>query len=135
MSTIVREIDIACEEHRAWAELREFGAAARLFACVLTDCREACGVRTVTFANGLVVQERLISVDDARRRIVYAVLGGSFTHHSASMQLVASARGVRFVWTSDFLPDDVAASVEPLMNAGCQAIQRALERLGSVAGP
>lgn len=128
MATIHRDIAIACDPERAWAELREFGAAGRLFSGVLTDCREADGLRTVTFANGLVVQERLVSIDEARRRVAYTVLDGPFTHHSAAMQLVQGDQGARFVWTSDFLPDAVAADVEPLVDAGCEAIKRALEQ-------
>ena len=128
MATIHREIEIACDVDRAWAELRDFGAVARLFAGVLSDCCEEAGLRTVTFANGLVAQERLISTDEARRRIAYTVLNGSFSQHSASMQLVASAGGARFVWTSDFLPDEAATGVEPLVDAGCEVIKRALEQ-------
>jgi hypothetical protein len=129
MATIHREIQIDCDPDRAWGELREFGAAARLFPGVLTACDESAGLRTVTFADGLVVQERLVSRDEARRRLAYAVVDGGFTQHSAAMQLLPEAGGVRFVWTSDFLPDAAAAGVEPLVEAGCQAIKRALEAL------
>jgi hypothetical protein len=127
MTTIHREVEIACDADRAWAEVRDFSAAARLFAGVLTDCQEADGLRTVTFANGLVVQERLVALDDARRRLAYTVLDGPFTYHAAAMQLIASARGARFLWTSDFLPDEAVSGVEPLIDAGCAAIKRALE--------
>lgn len=127
MATIHREVEIACDVDRAWSELRDFGAAARLFDGVLSDCHEDAGLRTVTFVNGLVVQERLVAQDGARRRIVYTVLDGPFTQHSAAMQLVATNGGVRFIWTSDFLPDEAVAAVEPLVDAGCQAIKRALE--------
>lgn len=129
MATIHHEIQIDCDPDRAWGELQDFGAAARLFPGVLTACDEAAGLRTVTFANGLVVQERLVSRDEARRRLAYAVVDGGFTQHSAAMQLLTEAGGVRFVWTSDFLPDDAASTVEPLVEAGCQAIKRALEAL------
>jgi hypothetical protein len=127
MATIHREVEIASDADRAWAELRDFSAAARLFAGVLTDCQEADGLRTVTFANGLVVQERLVALDDARRRLAYTVLDGPFTYHAAAMQLIASARGAHFLWTSDFLPDEAVSGVEPLIDAGCAAIKRALE--------
>lgn len=127
MATIHREIEIACDLERAWRELRDFSAAGRLFAGVLTDCREEAGLRTVTFANGAVVQERLIAVDDARHRIAYAVVNGSFTHHSASMALRPAGDKVVFVWTSDFLPDEIKPRVEALVDAGCAAIKRNLE--------
>ena len=127
MATIHREIEVACDVDKAWAELRDFSAAGRLFAGVLADCREVNGLRTVTFANGLVVQEQLISCDEARRRIAYTVLDGPFSYHSASMQVSAAERGVRFAWTSDFLPEEAGAAMKPLVDEGCQAIKRALE--------
>lgn len=127
MAMIRKEIEIACDAEEAWAELRDFSAAGRLFAGVLTDCREADGLRTVTFVDGLVVQERLIARCEVLRRVAYTVLDGPFSHHSASMQLIDAGEGVRFVWTSDFLPDEASAAVEPLMEAGCHAIRHVLE--------
>lgn len=129
MATIHREVPIDCDPDRAWRELRDFGAAARLFPGVLTACHEEAGLRTVTFANGLVLQERLVTRDEARRRLAYAVVGADFSQHSASMQITPSASGSCFIWTSDFLPDDAAPSVEALVDAGCQAIKRVLEDL------
>ena len=129
MATIERQVDVACSPELAWAQLRDFGSAARLFAGVLTDCRLAGDVRTVVFQNGLVARERLVRADDARRRLAYTVLDGPFTHHNASMQLVPAPDGLRFQWISDFLPDEAAAKVEPLVDAGCAAIKRSLEAL------
>ena len=127
MATIHREVEIACDLEHAWRELRDFSSAARLFAGVLTECREEAGLRTVTFANGGVVQERLIAVDETRHRIAYAVIKGSFTHHNASMELRPAGEGIRFVWTSDFLPDGIKPQIEALVEAGCAAIKRNLE--------
>ena len=46
------------------------------------------GPVTVTFANGMVVRERIVDIDQQRRRLCYAVLGDMFEHHSASMQIL-----------------------------------------------
>lgn len=129
MATIHRELEIDCNIDKAWGQLRDFGNAARLFAGVLMDCQEASGQRTVTFNNGHVVQERLVSLDEETRRLAYTVVNGDFTHHSASMQLLPAAGGVRFVWISDFLPDEATQRIEPLVEAGCQAIKRFLQSL------
>lgn len=129
MATIHRELEIDCSLDKAWVQLRDFGNAARLFAGVLVDCQEASGQRTVTFDNGYVAQERLVSINEETYRQAYTVVNGDFTHHSASMQLLPTAGGVRFVWISDFLPDEAAQRVEPLVEAGCLAIKRFLESL------
>jgi hypothetical protein len=126
MATIRKDAALALDAESAWRALREFGDADRLFAGVLSGCACDGDVRTVTFVNGLVVRERLVTRDDAARRIVYAVLDGSFTQHSASMEIAPDGQGSRFIWTSDFLPDEAAEGVLPLVEAGCAALQRNL---------
>jgi hypothetical protein len=85
-------------------------------------------VRTVTFANGIVVRERIIAVDDEHRRIAYSVLGDRFDQHSASMQIVpADQTSCRFVWISDFLPDERAEVVQALVENGLRALARNIE--------
>ena len=63
--------------------------ASRLFAPVLADCRLDDGIRTVRFANGMVVREQILGVDDERRRMAYAALDApGMTYHHASMQVI-----------------------------------------------
>jgi len=126
MATIKREVDLDLAADSAWIDLREFGNAAKLFAGVLVDCKSEGDKRRVTFANGHTINEQLVTLDDQERRLVYTVLDGSFTQHSASMQIVETATGCRFVWISDFLPDSAAVGVTPLVEAGCQALARYL---------
>jgi hypothetical protein len=86
------------------------------------------GIRTVTFANGLVVQERIVTVDEPRRRVAYSVLGEMFEHHSASMQILpVDAVNCRFLWVSDFLPDERAGTIQPLVEQGARALARNIE--------
>jgi hypothetical protein len=111
-----------------WTLLRCPGNAAALFAPVLTDCSLDGDIRTVTFANGKVLRERIVDVDDERYRLCYTVLGDMFEHHSASMQIVpVDDRACRFVWISDILPDDRAALVGPLMEQGTRALVTNIE--------
>ena len=133
MSTIWWEEDLEVPAETAWALLRRVDLAHELFAPVLVDGRMEGGIRTVTFANGLVVRERIVDVDEARWRIAYTVLDGLFEHHAASMQIVpVDARTCRFVWITDFLPADKAAMVQPLVEQGSRALARNIE---SRAGP
>ena len=114
----------------AWAALRQAGEARAVFAPVLVDSRVVGDIRTVRFANGSVVEERIITIDDERRRIVYAAEKGTpMTHHHASMQVIPEGSGrCRFVWITDLLPDSVAASVSQLIDGGSQALKANLER-------
>jgi hypothetical protein len=128
MASIIMDVVVGAPAETVWDALANFGEAHRVFSGVLSDCRlEGENVRVATFANGLVVTERIISVDAGRRRIAYTVVGG-FEHHSASMQVLALDDGAcHFVWTSDILPDAAAEQVRPLMEAGAAALKRTFE--------
>jgi hypothetical protein len=128
MTTIRRTVLLDCNADTAWRVLGDFGMAGVAFAGPLTDCTRDGDIRTVTFAAGPVVRERLITVDDVARRIVYAVIGGAFTHHSASMEILPNGDRAQFIWTSDFLPAEAAEAMTPLIDEGCRAIARNLKR-------
>jgi hypothetical protein len=128
MATITREIPLKVPADRAWTALRDVGRAADVFPGVLVDSQIVGDVRTVTFSNGLVVRERIVTVDDERRRLAYAVIEGSPTHHNASLQVLAEGESrCRIVWTTDLLPDDLEPSIRALVDQGAEALRRSLE--------
>jgi hypothetical protein len=131
MQTMV-EVDAAT----AWAALRQVGEAHTLFAPVLTAARLDGDTRTVTFASGMVLRERILDVDEKRKRVAYTVLDGpGMAYHHASMQIVeGGARRCQFVWITDFLPAELAETLTPLIEQGTGALKRNLEaRLSSAA--
>ena len=84
----------------------------RLFRGVVTTARLDGDICVVTFASGSVVHERIVTVDDERRRVVHASVRDGLVHHSASVQVFAEGEEYsRFVWISDFLPDSAAVLV------------------------
>ena len=141
MGSIWWEETIATPAGRAWEQLRRVDLAHELFAPVLVDGRIEGDIRTVTFADGLVVRERIVDVDEARRRIAYTVLDGVFEHHSASMQILEiDSDSCRFVWITDFLPAGKGAMVKPLVEQGARALAANIESrerhaTGSGTGP
>lgn len=130
MARIIKEVNVKAAPEAAWDALRDFGNAhTRVFPGVLTDGTFDGAMRTVTFANGLVVREALVNLNDEAKCIVYAASGGRLTHHNASLQVFGSdGGGSRIVWTIDLLPNDAAASIEGLMDAGCAAMMATLDR-------
>lgn len=127
MANITREIHVSAAPDAAWARLRDVGDAHHLFAGVVSACRMEEGARIVTFANGMVVKELILDVDDTRRRVAYAAVGGRTTHHNASLQVFAAEPGhSRIVWTLDFLPAELAPAIGGLVAAGAAAMQRSL---------
>ena len=130
MASIHKEIAVEVEPDAAWAALRNVGDAHRLFAPVLTECRLEGDVRTVRFANGMVLHEQILDVDDARRRVAYAAVDGpGMTYHHASMRVLEAGPGsCRFVWVTDCLPAGIRDNIAPLIEQGTAAFKRNLEK-------
>jgi carbon monoxide dehydrogenase subunit G len=129
MATIHKEFEVPAPGDTVWAALRDFGNVHKLAAGFVTDSRidEGGAVRHVTFANGMQARERLVTRDDAARRIVYTVEGGRPSHYNGAMQVAEGAPGrTRLLWTVDILPDALAAAIEQMMDHGCQAMRSAL---------
>jgi carbon monoxide dehydrogenase subunit G len=129
MATIQREFEVPASADAVWAVLRDFGGVERLARGFVTGCtlEEQGAVRLVTFFNGLQVRERLVSLDDAARRIVYTAFGGRTTHHNAAAQVLPiAADRCRFVWTTDLLPDAIAPAMAQMMDRGAEAMRSAL---------
>src|SRR4051812_12012270 len=80
MASITREIHVAAAPGTVWDRVRDIPNTHRLFAGVLTGCAMEEGARVVTFANGMVVRELIVDVDDTARRVAYAAVGGRTTH-------------------------------------------------------
>lgn len=129
MASIHRDTVIDVGAEVAWAALRDVANARDLFAPVLTSSREAGGIRTVVFANGMEVRERILDVCDDDRRVAYSAIDApGLTYHHASMQIEIAGPGrCRFVWITDLLPSEAAAAITPLIEQGTAALKRNLE--------
>lgn len=129
MSSIHHAVTVEVDADKAWAALRLVGDAHKLFAPVLVDAHLEGEVRTARFANGMVVRERIIDVDDERRRVAYSVMDGpGMTYHHASMQVVDAGPGrCQFIWITDFLPEHVGPNLSPLIEQGTRALKHNLE--------
>jgi carbon monoxide dehydrogenase subunit G len=130
MTTIREEIDVNAPGDAVWQAVRDVGEAhRRLFPGILTDARLDDGARVVTFADGTVLRELIVAIDNERRRFVYASVGGRATHHNASIEVVpdGSARS-RLIWITDVLPDELRDRIAGLMRAGAATAKATLER-------
>lgn len=128
MASVHREIVIERKVDDVWDALADVGALhTRLVRGFVTDCRLEPGARVVTFANGLVARELIVSVDPTRRRVAWSVVGGRLSHHNASAQAFAEGDGgCRVVWVADFLPDEHAGAIAAMVEQGLLAMQRTL---------
>jgi len=128
MATIHKEVQINASPEQVWEALSDVGALhTRLAVGFVTDTRMEGNARVVTFANGMVAREEIVAVDDAARRVAWAIVGQQFHHYNGAAQLFDHANGTRFVWTTDLLPDELAPNVDEMMTAGIAAIKKTIE--------
>jgi len=129
MATVQREIEIARGGSFVWDAIRDVGAIhRRLVPGFVVDCKLEGDSRTVTFANGMVVREVIVTVDDATCRHAWSARGEPFTHHNASIQVFPEGVAkCRLVWIADLLPNEVADSVDKMMLQGLNVMKRTLE--------
>jgi hypothetical protein len=130
MASIYKDIALDASADEVWAALRDFGAVHRRVAPgFVTDCTLEGDSRIVTFANGNVAQEMLVTMDDARMRLVYAVVSPRVKQHSASIQVFADGdRRSRMVWIADVLPDEIGPYLDGQMDLGALALQKQFRR-------
>jgi hypothetical protein len=114
-----------------WDAVRDFGAPhTRLVRGFVTGVEMDGEDRIVTFANGAVQREPLVSVDEGERRLVYSAVDSPLgaTHYNAAVQVTSNGGGTtRLVWLVDFLPDAISPNLEAAMERGVQSIKATLE--------
>jgi hypothetical protein len=130
MASIHKEITLDLAPAAAWDAVRDAGAVHRRLAPgLIADTHIDGDVRVCTLADGSVLRELIVDVDDAARRIAYAVVDGPLptTRHHASMQVLGDGTGSRLVWITDFLPNDIAGPLGELLESAAANIKETLD--------
>jgi hypothetical protein len=129
MASLRRTIALNAGATTVWNALRDFGAVhTRVAPGFLTDLKMDRGDRIVTFFNGLVARERLVTCDDEERRLVYTVVEGRATHYNATVQVIPDGVGrSRVFWTIDLLPDALAPAIGDMMDHAAGVMKKTLE--------
>ena len=133
MASIRKEILTKAWPDDVWDALRDIGALhTRLVPGFVTETRLETGARIVTFGNGMVVRELIVTIDDDERRVVWSAVGGSLTHHNGSAQVFSDANGLtKVVWIADLLPDEAAGAIGAMMEQGMAVMKQTLDRLAA----
>lgn len=127
MATLRKEIPVTAGATPVWQALRDFGQVhTKVAPGFLTDLRMDKGDRIVTFFNGLVARERLVTADDETCRLVYAVVEGRASHYNAAVQVFPDGDRSRIVWTVDLLPDSLAPAIGAMMDQAALAMKKTL---------
>ena len=128
-ATICKAIHIEVPPEIVWGAVADFANVhKRLVPGFVTNLKMEGNARIVTFANGATVKEVLVTNDPVARRLVYAVVGGQLTHHSASVEVCPDGTGGSLVvWITDFLPDSFADYIDKQMNDAAVVMKAFLE--------
>jgi hypothetical protein len=131
MASNCEEILTRAGPGQVWEAIRDVGALhTRLVPGFVVDTHLEPGARIVTFGNGVVVKEPIVTLDDAARRLVWCAEGGRTTHYNSSAQVFPEGEGgAKVVWISDFLPDAAAGEICAAMKLGAQVMKRTLDKL------
>lgn len=128
MATLHKEVSIAAPREFVWDAMRDVGALhTRVVPGFVVDTRLDGDVRIVSFGNGMVLREPIISVDDRRYRIAWGAEGGPATHYNAVIEVLSDPDGCRVVWTTDLLPDDTVPTLSAMQDAALGVMKRTLE--------
>ena len=97
MASIYKEFLVKASPEHVWSAIKDVAAIhTRLASGFVVNTVLDGDTRTVTFANGFVVKEQIVSVSEELYRLVYRVVGGRASHHNATLgALVRRALSIR----------------------------------------
>jgi hypothetical protein len=133
MATIHEEVEVKQSKEFVWDAIRDVGAIhRRLVPGFVVDCKLESDWRIVTFANGMVVRELIVDVDDKTCRHSWSARGMPLTHHNASVQVFSEGQNkCRIVWIADLMPNEVAETIGGMIHQALQTMKQTLESGGA----
>jgi hypothetical protein len=128
MATLHNSVLIDASPDAIWDAARDIGALhSRLVPGFVVKTELDGDARIVTFGNGMVVREPIISVDDERKRLAWSAEGGRTKHYNAVLQVVAQGSGSRVEWTTDLLPNEMASPIQAMQEQALAIMKRTFE--------
>ena len=117
MASITKNIETIAPVRAVWSAIRDVGALhTRLVPGFVVDTVLDGDARIVTFANGMVIREPIIAIDEEHQRLVWSADDPQFEHYNGAAQAVEqSDHTTVVVWTADFKPDRLANVVDEMM--------------------
>ena len=117
MASIHLETTLAVSPDELWASVRDVGAVSNMLDVVSESSIDG-DKRSCVMADGGVLAETILSVDDDHRRVGYTITGSPFPieAHAASMQVFDAGGGKStFRWITDIKPDAMADGLRPML--------------------
>jgi hypothetical protein len=132
MATIYKEIMIKADARKVWGAVRDVGHVhTRLVPGYAAETRIDGDTRILTMANGNIVKELIVGIDDSHYRLAYAVIETQMplSRHHASFQVIPEGEhSCRLVWITDIMPHELEREVRARVDRGAAVIRQTLER-------
>ena len=127
MATVRKAITIGRPADEVWDAVSDAGALhTRVAPHVVTHCTLAAEgeERIVTFVNGIVLRELIISNDPLAKRLAWSALSDQWQHHNASVVVTPlGEQSCEVVWTADVLPHSAGALMEQFLTIGLDSMK------------
>jgi len=128
MATVQKVIDVKASVEDVWDKIANVGSISDLVGFI-TESQLDGDVRVCKMADGGVLEEKIISIDNTLRRVSYCITKSplDLDFHSASMQVVPNGEGASMIWITDLKPDSMAEQFDPIFEEAVPGIRAALE--------
>jgi len=128
MATIQKVMDVEASVEDVWNKISNVGAISEVVGFV-TESQLDGDVRVCKMADGGVLEETIISIDSALRRVSYCITKSplNLEFHAASMQVVSKGKGTSMIWITDLKPDSMADLLDSIFEEAVPGIKIALE--------
>ena len=131
MATVRKAVTIGRPADVVWDAVSDAGQLhTRVAPGIVANCtwEEEGEVRIVTFGNGLMLRELMISNDPSTRRLAWSAQSDQWQHHNASLQIFPLGdHSCEAVWTADVLPHAAGELMEQFLTMGLNAMKLHLE--------
>ena len=131
MATVRKSVTIAKPASEVWDAVSDAGQLHTRVApgmVTSTTLEDDGNLRIVTFGNGMVLKEYMISNDADAMRLAWSAESDQWVHHNASLQIFSRDDGsCEAVWTADVLPHSAGALMEQFLTAGLAAMKAHME--------
>ncbi|HZE67284.1 MAG TPA: SRPBCC family protein [Sporichthyaceae bacterium] len=128
MATVRHHIRIDAPADKVWGVIRDAGSVADWFGPLSSSETTATG-RVVTLGDGTVIDEDILTSDDALRRFQYTIKSGlPVEHHIGTFDVLEDGAGSLVVYAADVRPDELAPTFDAVMGQGIQDLKAFCEK-------
>ena len=129
MATVQKVIDVEASVEDVWSKIANVGAISD-FVDFITESQMDGDTRVCKMADGGVLEEKIISIDNSLRRVSYRITNSplDLEFHFASMQVAPKVNNASMIWVTDLKPDSMAEPFDMIFEEAVPGIKSALAR-------